>query len=131
MCGRVTYRATGSPVGPVVVCHCVDCQRQTGSAYTIVVGVPADRLVLSGETLAEYATVGEDHGRPTVRSYCSGCGSPIVTHGAYDGLAFLKVGTLDDPSWATPEVEIWRRSAQPWTPAFAHTRVFERDPPVL
>ena len=128
MCGRVTYTTSAPPATPVIVCHCVDCQRQTGSAYTTVVGVRADRLTVSGDTLSSYATVGEDHGSQTVRSFCSGCGSPIVTHGAYDGLAFIKVGTLDDPSWAKPEVEIWRRSAPPWTPAFPGTQVFERDP---
>jgi hypothetical protein len=128
MCGRVTYTTSAPPATPVIVCHCVDCQRQTGSAYTTVVGVPADRLTVSGGTLSSYATIGEDHGCQTVRSFCSGCGSPIVTHGAYDGLAFIKVGTLDDPSWAKPEVEIWRRSAPRWTPAFPGTQVFERDP---
>jgi hypothetical protein len=128
MCGEITYETTAPPVTPVILCHCIDCQRQTGSTYTTVVGVPADSLVVSGESLASYATVGEDHGQPTVRSYCSGCGSPIVTHGAYDGVAFIKVGTLDDPSWAKPAVEIWRRSAPSWSPAFPDTQVFERDP---
>jgi hypothetical protein len=131
MCGKVSYKVTGGPATPVIVCHCRDCQRQTGSAYTVVVGIPADGLTVSGEALASYATVGEDHRQPTVRSYCSACGSPIVTHGAYEGLAFIKVGTLDDPAWATPRVEIWRSSAPSWTPRFAGTQVFERDPTEL
>ena len=128
MCGEVTYTTSAPPVTPVLICHCVDCQRQTGSAYTTVVGVPAASLTVTGESLSSYATTGEDHGQPTVRSYCAGCGSPIVTHGAYPGMAFIKVGTLDDPSWATPVVEIWRGSAPPWTPEFPGTTVFERDP---
>lgn len=128
MCGQITYETTAPPVSGVVICHCVDCQRQTGSAYTSVVGVPADSLTISGDSLASYSTTGSDHGQSTVRSYCSACGSPIVTHGAYEGVAFIKVGTLDDPSWATPEIEIWRESAPPWTPAFPGTQVFDRDP---
>jgi len=128
MCGEATYTVSAGPATPVLVCHCVDCQRQTGSTYTVVVGVPESALTLSGEPLATYATIGEDHGQETRRTFCSACGSPIVTHGAYPDLAWIKVGTLDDPSWATPEVEIWRRSAPPWSPPFEGTRRFERDP---
>jgi hypothetical protein len=127
MCGNVSYTVAAAPATPVIVCHCRDSQRQTGSAYTIVVGIPAVRLTVSGEALASYATVSDDHHQQTIRSYCSAGGSPIVTHDASEGVAFIKVGTLDDPSWATPRVEMWRSSAPPWAPRFLGTQVFKRD----
>jgi hypothetical protein len=35
------------------------------------------------------------------------------TIGLMPGVAFLKAGSIDDPSWFEPTVEIWTRSAQP------------------
>src|SRR4051794_18779645 len=106
MCGSVSYSTRAEP-GLAVVCHCTDCQKQTGSTYTVVIGFPKDQLTIEGDTLGTYSTMGEDHKTPTVRNFCSACGSPIVTFSSqYDDHAFIKVGTLDDPSWVEPKVEI-------------------------
>ncbi|QEC47922.1 GFA family protein [Baekduia soli] len=126
MCGAVTYSVTAE-ASQAVICHCVDCQRQTGTAFTAVVSVPADALEMEGDTMATYATTGTDHGQPTRRTFCSACGSPLVTHGAYPGLAFLKVGTLDDQSWIDVGVEIWCSSKPAWSPPFSGTQTAERD----
>lgn len=127
MCGSVTYETTAEPE-MVAVCHCVDCQRQTGSNYTVVVGFPAEEVTLNGDSLAMFATTGTDHGTPTRRTFCSACGSPIITHSdQYGGLAFIKVGTLDDQSWIKPAVEIWCSSKQPWAPHLEGTTRYERD----
>lgn len=124
-CGRVTYSCDDPVV--VGVCHCTDCQRQTGTACSIVVAVPADRLEVRGDTLRIYATVGEDHGTRTNRHFCSACGSPIVSRiEALPELAFIKAGTLDDPSGLEPTVEFWERSAQAWMPALAGAERLER-----
>jgi hypothetical protein len=43
-------------------------------------------------------------------------------------LAFIKAGSLDDGSWLEPAVEVWTRSAQPWSPHFEHAAQLERGP---
>lgn len=128
LCGSVAYTCDAEPV-VTGVCHCTDCQRQTGTGSSIVVGVPADRLEVTGETLRAFATVGEDHGTKTNRQFCSRCGSPIVSLvEALPDLAFIKAGTLDDTSRLEPTVEFWGRSAQSWVPELAGAQRLERGP---
>ncbi|HMD52767.1 MAG TPA: GFA family protein [Solirubrobacteraceae bacterium] len=128
LCGSVTYRADAEPIAQAV-CHCTDCQRQSGTAFSVVVGVPRAALTIEGSTLASFTTKGEEHGSDTERSFCSACGSPIVSViAAAPEMAFLKVGTLDDASWVEPGIEVWSRSAQPWAPHFEHVATFERGP---
>jgi len=56
------------------ICLCVDCQRQTGSPFTVFVGVPRAAFNVEGSTLASFTTTGEDHGGDTQRNFCSACG---------------------------------------------------------
>jgi hypothetical protein len=128
LCGNVSYSAEGEPMVQAV-CHCSDCQRQTGSPFTVIVGVPLSAFSIEGATLASFATTGSDHGEETQRSFCSACGSPLFSVSAVaPELAFIKAGTLDDASWLEPGVEVWASSAQPWSPHFEKAASFERGP---
>ena len=128
LCGGVTYSADAEPVAQAV-CHCTDCQRQTGNPFSVIVGVPYAALEVSGDTLATYSTTGEDHGGKTERNFCSACGAPVFSiAAAAPEMAFIKAGSLDDASWLEPAVEVWTRSAQPWTPSFEGTARLERGP---
>jgi hypothetical protein len=128
LCGAVTYRADAEPAIQAV-CHCTDCQRQTGSPYTVIVGVPRASLSVEGESLSSFSTVGDDHGQNTERFFCSACGAPLFSvSGALPEMAFLKAGSLDDASWLQPGVEVWTSSAQPWSPQLGLQSSFERGP---
>jgi hypothetical protein len=128
LCGKVTYSADAEPVVQAV-CHCSDCQRQTGGPFTVVVGVPRSALTVEGDTLASFTTVGEDHGGETQRSFCTACGAPLFSVSAVlPDLALIKSGSLDDSSWLEPAVEVWTSSAQPWSPRFEDGASFERGP---
>jgi hypothetical protein len=127
-CGAVRYEIRARPTA-LYRCHCTDCQRQTGGPFSVIVGVPRAALEVEGDTLSSYATVGEDHGQETERSFCSRCGTPVFSFAAaMPDIVFLKAGSLDDSSWVQPSVEVWTRSAQPWTPAFEQTARLERGP---
>jgi hypothetical protein len=128
LCGSVTYHVSAAPAMQGA-CHCTDCQRQTGTAFSVVIGVPRSALTVEGDTLSSYTTIGEAHGTPTERNFCSACGSPIVSYvEAMPDVAFIKAGTLDDASWLEPAFEVWTRSAQPWTPHFEGAMQIERQP---
>ena len=128
LCGGVTYSADAEPVVQAV-CHCADCQRQTGNPFSVIVGVPRASLSVEGGALASFATIGEDHGGETQRNFCSACGSPVFSIAAVaPELAFIKAGSLDDASWLEPAVEVWMSSAQPWSPHFEHAARMERGP---
>jgi hypothetical protein len=128
LCGSVTYTFDGEPA-LTAVCHCTNCQRQTGTASSLIVGVPAHGLSVQGATLRTFATTGDDHGTNTNRQFCSACGSPIVSRvDAIPALAFIKGGTLNDTSWLQPTLELWCSTAQPWEPSIPGARRFERGP---
>jgi hypothetical protein len=126
--GAVTYTADAEPAVQAV-CHCTDCQRQTGNPFSVIVAVPRDAFEITGNTLASFSTTGTDHGGETKRHFCSACGSPLFSDAAVmPQVIFLKAGSLDDASWLQPAVEAWTSSAQPWSPRFEGTTQLERGP---
>ena len=115
LCGSVRYRSNAEPVLQAV-CHCQTCRKNSGSAFLFNVAVPEDSLSVEGDNLRTY----EDHsgasGQAFLRKFCDRCGSHVFSHGpAYGALAFIKAGTLDDPSWVAPELHIWCSEKLPWT----------------
>jgi hypothetical protein len=120
LCGKVTYSCDAEPVA-TAVCHCTDCQKQTGTSFSIIVGVPSDALHIEGNSLASFTTVGTDTQQDVARQFCRECGSPIVSVAdALPGVSFIKAGTLNDTSWLEPQMHVWSDSAQPWVPLESH-----------
>lgn len=113
LCGAARYDGEAEPA-MVAICHCTDCQKQSGSAFSVNVGVPTAALTVSGDSLSSYDVVGAS-GHTVTRRFCSRCGSPLMTEAqAFAGISFVKAGTLDDSSWVKPTVRIWCDSAQAW-----------------
>jgi hypothetical protein len=128
LCGSVRYRADAEPVVQGV-CHCTDCQRQTGSPFTVFVGVPSSAFEVEGDTLGSFATRGDDHDGETERHFCTSCGSPVFSLSPLaPGVTLIKAGSLDDGSWLEPRVEFFTSSAQPWSPHLAQATHVERGP---
>lgn len=127
LCGAVRYASEAEPV-VMAVCHCPHCQKQTSSAFSMLVAVPRETLRLEGD-LAAFEDVGES-GQPMTRRFCPGCGSAIVSDPAVTpDLAWIKAGTLDDPSWFEPQMHIWRDTAQPWVSIDDSVPGFGKNPP--
>jgi hypothetical protein len=112
-CGAVRYRLLSPPLF-VHCCHCLDCQRQTGSAFVLNALIEADRVaLLSGAPVA--ITVPTDSGLPHDIYRCPTCQVALwSTYGGRRQLRFVRVGTLDDPAALKPDVHIYTRSKQPW-----------------
>lgn len=128
MCGRIRYDSQAEPM-MTAVCHCPDCQRQTGTAFSIVVGLPADALEVEGE-MAVYSTTGVS-GAEVHRHFCPACGSPIFSQpDAMPGLVFLKAGTLDDRDWLEPGLEMFCDTAQPWVRLDGDRERVAQNPPL-
>ena len=98
LCGKVSYRCDAEPL-LTGLCHCEDCQHQTGTTFSIIAVVPTAALEIEGDSLAGYETIGNESGATRERKFCSNCGSPIATFMAdMPDLVVLKAGTLDDRS---------------------------------
>jgi hypothetical protein len=105
------------------ICHCRNCQKQAGTAFSMLVGVPAAALSITG-TPSLYRDTG-DSGNEVRREFCGTCGSPLFSRVAgMDDIVFIKAGTLDDTSGFAPAFQVWAKSRQDWCdlgtiPAFA------------
>ncbi len=129
LCGKVRYASDAQPA-MTAVCHCTDCQKQSGSALSIVVAVPSDAIEFSGD-MTLYATQGKETGQAVNRYFCGACGSPLYSApDVMPGVIFLKAGTLDDTSWLKPEMNMWCETAQDWVAIDDSLPRFPRNPPL-
>src|ERR1041385_4808555 len=111
-CGAVRYRLTSEPLF-VHCCHCLNCQRQTGSAFVINLLIEADRLdLLAGE--AAPGDVPRAGGRAQRIWRCPTCQVALFSQYTRPDVRFVRGGTLDDPSAVAPDVHIFTRSKLPW-----------------
>lgn len=126
LCGAVKYTADVEPA-MVAVCHCKNCQRQAGTAFGVIVGIPKEALNIQGN-LKRFKDTG-DSGQDVFRDFCPNCGSPITTNPeAARDLTFIKAGTLNDTSWLKPTMDIYCESAQSWVPMVEGSSKFPKMP---
>ncbi len=125
-CGETSYSVTADPLF-TYVCHCGDCQKRTGSAFSMGLVILSDSLQLQGEFTAWSRT--SDKGNTNTRYSCAGCGNIIYGIGDKNPeLAKLQAGTLDNTRALEPEVHIWTRNRQTWFALPARARTFETEP---
>jgi len=123
-CGAVRYRMTSDPLF-VHACHCLDCQRQTGSAFVLNALIETNRLVLQAGEPRRYE-MPTDSGRPHGIYRCVSCGVAVWSeYGGLAALRFVRVGTLDRPAALAPDVHIYTRSKQPWVALPADVPAFD------
>ncbi len=110
-CGFVRYRLEGK-IHRLNICHCRDCQRQSGSAFGMSLIVPRDTFMLVEGELSTFE-LDADSGRRKTCAFCPRCGVRI--HNSTSALYSIKAGTLDDVSWLSPDGHYFVRSKQAWT----------------
>ena len=111
-CGAVRYRLTSDPLF-THCCHCLNCQRQTGSAFVINLLIEADRVeLLAGAPQA--VDVPRDDGSTQRISRCPTCQVAVYSDYGRPEVLFVRAGTLDQPGSVTPDVHIFTRSKLSW-----------------
>lgn len=111
-CGALTAVAIGAP-GRISVCHCLDCQRRTGSAFSAQVRFPDDRVTIAGPS-REYETRG-DTGKWGRFRFCPSCGVTIAyAIEAMPGVTAIPLGTFDDPHAFAPAFSVWEERRHDW-----------------
>lgn len=115
----------------VTLCHCLWCQRRTGTAFGTEVVYPEDRVELTGETLVRYRHVSDESGRWLDVEFCGRCGCNLgFTLEAVPGVRTLPAGAFDDPAWLSPERQRFRqvfvRSRRDWPNVTASVEMHER-----
>jgi hypothetical protein len=121
-CGAVRYRLTTDPLF-VHCCHCLNCQRQTGSAFVVNLLIESDRVELVAGA-PQTVDVPRDDGSKQKIYRCPECQVAVFSDHGRPEVLFVRAGTLDDPAGVRPDVHIYTRSKVGWialpdsTPAF-------------
>ena len=111
-CGQLRLTAQGEPVR-ISVCHCLACQRRTGSAFGFQARFPRDRVRVVGN-YTEYVRTSDEGEERTFR-FCPECGATVfyTTAGAPDVFA-VPVGAFADPSFPPPKVSVYDSRRHSW-----------------
>ena len=126
-CGQLRYRFDQS--GPLVnyCCHCLDCQKTTGSAFADQVMVDAAAFSMTGEQTHFIAA--RPSGGQTTHMICPQCHGRIGSYNSeYTALILVRGGTLDDPAPLDPFMHIWTKRKRDWIGIAAGIPCFEEAP---
>jgi hypothetical protein len=111
-CGEVRYRLTSEPLF-VHCCHCLNCQRQTGSAFVINLLIETDRVeLLAGDPQPVDAP--RDDGSAQRVWRCPTCQVAVYSQYTRPEFRYVRGGTLDEPRQIAPDVHIFTRSKVDW-----------------
>lgn len=113
-CGAVTYMAEVEP-GTSTVCHCNDCQVQSGSVFRTNIQAPAATFQLTKGNPRTYLKTAAS-GNQRVLAFCEICGSSLYACSAQNPETYsLRVGTLKQRhELGTPAREIWTSRRHDW-----------------
>lgn len=88
-------------------CHCADCRKESGSAFTVYAQWPVEAFETSGE-LSTYDG----------RGFCPRCGSRLFDTTQPDSHIEIRIGSLDDaPFELRPQHEVWVKRRESWISA--------------
>lgn len=112
LCGAVRYECGAEPMMPGH-CHCRSCQRASGGGFITAFAVPEAAIEITGPV--KYHESATDSGGTSRRGFCTACGSRLFGRSSnMPGLVAIMAGSMDDPSWIEPGMNIFTESAQPW-----------------
>ena len=111
-CGAVTLACEGEP-RKVSMCHCLDCQRRTGSPFSVAVFYARERVRVDGGT--HRFTRDSASGFPVTFHFCPACGTNVFWEPArLPDLIGVAIGTFADPDFPPPEQSVWTRDKHRW-----------------
>ena len=129
VCGSVRYVCAGEPER-VTVCHCLWCQRRTGTAFGTEVVFQEQNVTFSGDAPASYRHTSDESGRWLEIYFCRRCGSNLgFTLQAVPGIRTVPAGTLDDATFLDLERvkfrHVFARTRRQWSELTSDVEVYE------
>jgi hypothetical protein len=114
-CGQLRLTCRGEPA-IVVMCHCLECQRRSGSAFGNAGWFARGDVAVEGKTTAY--TRSSDSGRLVTVYFCPICGSTVYwTAEVRPTLVAVSVGAFADPDFPAPQRSVWEDRRHGWTDA--------------
>jgi hypothetical protein len=111
-CGELSILAKGEPLR-ISVCHCLECQKRTGSPFGVQARFPIKKTLISGE-YKDYMRVGGS-GKQLTFSFCKECGSTVFykLEGIEDAIS-IPVGGFANPDFMAPYISVYEQSKHHW-----------------
>lgn len=104
-CGGLTATCTGEPIR-VTVCHCLDCKRRTGSAFSTNARYDSAAVQIAGQS-REYIRTGDEGSRITY-SFCPECGvSVFYRNSNQPDMIAIPVGAFATMDFPAPTVSVY------------------------
>lgn len=111
-CGQLTAQVSGEPVR-VSICHCLACQRRTGSPFGQQARFPRENVVLQG-TSTTYVRMG-DEGSQIHFHFCPQCGATVYYEAEWmAGFVAIPVGAFADPGFPGPNISVYEDRKHAW-----------------
>jgi hypothetical protein len=113
-CGQLRLEVTGEPF-VVSICHCLDCQRRTGSAFGMQAAFKPDQVEIAGR-YSDYVRVSDEADRKEhAFHFCPECGSQVFyTEPTEQELIVVSVGAFADPTFPPPTESGYESRRHPW-----------------
>ncbi|MFA5964041.1 MAG: GFA family protein [Sphingomonas sp.] len=112
-CGDLSLTCAGAP-RKVSMCHCLDCQRRTGSSFSVAVFYARSQVTIDRGTSASF-TRDSASGFPVTFHFCVRCGSNIFWHPArMPDLVGVAIGAFADPDFPMPSQSVWTGDKHAW-----------------
>lgn len=111
-CGLLNVTCEGEPAR-VSICHCLACQRRTGSPFAEQARWPKERVRIEGDSKS-YVRVGDSGGILTFH-FCPTCGATV--HYDIDqlpGFVAVPVGAFADPTFPGPVFSVYETRKHAW-----------------
>ena len=113
-CGQLRLEVTGEPAR-VSICHCLACQRRTGSAFGVQARFAADQVEVSGRYHDYARTSDEPDQQVHVFHFCPECGATVFyTEPDRADVVAVPVGAFADPSFPAPTIAIYEERRHAW-----------------
>ncbi|WP_306397449.1 GFA family protein [Telluria beijingensis] len=111
-CGQLAAQASGEPLR-ISICHCLACQRRSGSVFSAQARFQTGQVTLSGRS-STYSLVGDEGSRANFH-FCPTCGATVYfqTEGAEDTIA-IPIGAFADPGFPAPTVSVYESRMHAW-----------------
>jgi len=111
-CGQLTLLAHGDPIR-VSMCHCLACQRRTGSTYGAQARFATENVEIAGRSTV-YVRIGDEGTRVSFH-FCPDCGATVYWRmGDDESFVAVPVGAFADPTFPPPVYSVYEERRHPW-----------------
>lgn len=112
-CGQLTLTTQAEPVR-VSVCHCLACQRRTGSVFGAQARFERNAVTISGQS-SQYIRIG-DEGSQVIFNFCPNCGATVyyLVQGYDVANIAVPVGAFADPGFPAPTFSVYEDRMHSW-----------------